>query len=527
MLVERLAHALEHMRVNVAGAVAKVGRHPALDLRGKDSVALPVHFLDNPAVSGDGDALTGRWRVDDRAQFGRLATNGELLVFLEYGVELKVVDDALSRETHDESAALGDLDMVDLNEVTKQYAIVIGRDAMEIAEREHALGKFGRRELAGAGEGRHGLVIEQTVGESIELGRLDPLFLAIELYERDALQELPRNGLGHHRARLGFFLAHDKPHLGRKVAASCAPHALQKGADGKRRVDLERALQAADIDTELQRRGGDGCLRLLLVAHELLGCLAQRCRKIAMVDQEAVGLVPAFTVAAQHGAHGLCLLTRVGKDQALAPAGVFEDIAHAGIGVVGRGVGGVEERLLDCLRDVDFALGGRGSAAVLGGSLAPCLLATLAALLLCELSAMTHVLGAGGQCRGCRCLDALAREYFGLLRTCALESPLLCLGARVVEVLHGDAPHAARFFKAGDNAVTPCSLREKSARALGVADGGRKADAAGLHACHAREALDKAERLPATVAAHERVDLVDDHIAQVAKHTRDRHVLMD
>ena len=148
---------------------------------------------------------------------------------------------------------------------------------MEIAEREHALGKFGRRELAGAGEGRHSLVIEQAVGESIELGWLDPFFLAIELYERDTLQELPRNGLGHHRARLGFFLAHDKPHLGRKIAASRAPHALQKGADGKRCIDLERALQAADIDTELQRRGGDGCLRLLLVAHEPLGRLAQRC----------------------------------------------------------------------------------------------------------------------------------------------------------------------------------------------------------------------------------------------------------
>ena len=114
---------------------------------------------------------------------------------------------------------------------------------MEIAECEHALGKLCRREFAGAGKRRHSLVIEQTVGESIELGRLDPLFLAIELYECDALEELPGNGLGHHRARLGFFLAHDEPHLGRKIAASRAAHTLQKGADGKRRIDLERALQ--------------------------------------------------------------------------------------------------------------------------------------------------------------------------------------------------------------------------------------------------------------------------------------------
>ena len=113
--------------------------------------------------------------------------------------------------------------MVDLDEVAQQHAIVIGRDAMEITEREHALGKFGRCELAGAGKRRHGLVIEQAVGEPIELGRLNPFFLAIELYKRDALQELPRNGLGHHRARLGLLFAHDKPHLGRKIAAAVRP----------------------------------------------------------------------------------------------------------------------------------------------------------------------------------------------------------------------------------------------------------------------------------------------------------------
>ena len=124
---------------------------------------------------------------------------------------------------------------------------------MEVTEREYALGKFGRCELAGASERRHGLVIEQAVGEPIELGRLDPLFLAIELYECDALQELPGNRFGHHRARLGLLLAHDKPHLGRKIAAARAPHALQKGTDGKRRVNLERTFQAADIDTEFQR----------------------------------------------------------------------------------------------------------------------------------------------------------------------------------------------------------------------------------------------------------------------------------
>ncbi len=48
------------------------------------------------------------------------------------------------RETHDEPTALRDLDVVDLDEVTQQYAIVIGRDAVEIAKCEHALGKLCR-----------------------------------------------------------------------------------------------------------------------------------------------------------------------------------------------------------------------------------------------------------------------------------------------------------------------------------------------------------------------------------------------
>ena len=176
------------------------------------------------------------------------------------------------------------------------------------------------------------------------------------------------------------------------------------------------------------------------------------------MDEETVGLVSTFAVAAQHGAHGLCLLARVGKDQALAAARMLKDIAHTGVGVVGRRVGGVEKRLLGRSWDVDFALGGRGSATALGGSLVPCLLATLAAFLLCELPAMAHVLDADGQCHGWCRLNALACEHLSFLRTCALESSLLRLGTRVVEVLHGDTPHAARFLKTGDNAVSSRSL---------------------------------------------------------------------
>ena len=92
--------------------------------------------------------------------------------------------------------------------------------------------------------------------------------------------------------------------------------------------------------------------------------------KIAVMNEETVGLVPVLAVATQHGAHGLCLLARVGKDQALAAARMLKDIAHTGVGVVGRRVGGVEKRLLGRSWDVDFALGAEEVRRSLGAALA-------------------------------------------------------------------------------------------------------------------------------------------------------------
>ena len=85
----------------------------------------------------------------------------------------------------------------------------------------------------------------------------------------------------------------------------------------------------------------------------------------------------------------------------------------------------------------------------------------------------------------------------------------------------------AGLREAGDDAPAPRALREKGAGALRVADGGRQADTPRVDACHAREPLEQAERLPAAVTAQQGVHLVDDHEAQVAEETRDRHVLVE
>ena len=87
-------------------------------------------------------------------------------------------------------------------------------------------------------------------------------------------------------------------------------------------------------------------------------------------------------------------------------------------------------------------------------------------------------------------------------------------------MLHGETPGAPRLLETWDDAAAPGAGGEEGAGALGVADGGGEADTPRVHACHAGEALDEAERLAAAVAAQERMHLVDHHVAQVAKEAR-------
>ena len=97
---------------------------------------------------------------------------------------------------------------------------------MKVPEGKDASRELGRRHLAPAGKGCHGLVVEQAVGQAVESRWLDPAILEVELYECDALQELPRDGRAQGGARLGAVLAHDEPHLRGRASPSRTPHAL-------------------------------------------------------------------------------------------------------------------------------------------------------------------------------------------------------------------------------------------------------------------------------------------------------------
>ena len=267
------------MGVQVAGAFAKVRGNLALDLGGLDEVALVVDLLDHPYVACQGDALAHGRRLDDRAEFLRITADGILLILLEDRVELEIVDDPLACEADDEPARLGALDLVAVEQVTQQHAIVVEAHAVDRGERKHALSQRSRRELARRSKGAHGLMVQEAEGQPVEPRRFDPVFFPVKLDQRNGLEEFPGNGLGQERARLRFILPDDEPHLGRHAPPARAPHALQERRDRPGCIDLERPFQPSDVDAELQggcRHRGQALSSSLISSSAFMRKLAER-----------------------------------------------------------------------------------------------------------------------------------------------------------------------------------------------------------------------------------------------------------
>ena len=354
----------------------------------------------------------------------------------------------------------------------KQDAVVVGRHAVEWAQREHARRELGRAHLPARGQRGHGLVVEQAEGQTVQTWWLDPAFLQVELDQGDALQELPGDGLAQGRTRLGRLLPHHKPHLGRRAAPARAAHALQEARHRERRINLEGPLEAADIDAQLECRGCDRGKRGLLVLHEVLGRFAQRSREVAVVDEETVGLVVGLAVGAQGRRNGLSVLAGVGENQAFATARVLEDIAQTRVG---------ECRRLICLALVLGAADGvaqassaRTGSAPHSASVVPCSAGVAQRLgRRIDIHRRSRLLGVCGRC---------PRARHALLRPVDIVGRLAVAD---VEVLHREAPALAFVIDTGDDRVASRARREDLARALRVTHRGGEADAARVDPGHA------------------------------------------
>ena len=217
------------------------------------------------------------------------------------------------------------------------------------------------------GQRAHGLVIEEAVGQTVQARRLHKALFNVELHQSDALDQIPGDAVGQHGPGLLVILPHHKPHLRGIAPTSGAAHALQEAGDGEGRVDLKGPLQAADVNAQLQRGRGADAHEGVVVLHLLLGALPVGGGEIAVVDEEAVGLVIDLAVLPQLLADGLAFLPGIGEHQALTAPGVLKDVADARVGGLRRRVGGLLHRRGFRRDEFPFVRLGRGVVKVLHG----------------------------------------------------------------------------------------------------------------------------------------------------------------
>lgn len=98
VLNEHLPHAFEHLGVDIARALAEVGRHLALDKVAIDELALVIDLLDYPDVPRNGYLLARGRGHNYRAELLRMAADGVFLILLKHSVELEIVDLPLARK---------------------------------------------------------------------------------------------------------------------------------------------------------------------------------------------------------------------------------------------------------------------------------------------------------------------------------------------------------------------------------------------------------------------------------------------
>ena len=241
-LKQQPAHTLKDVRVNITGLVAKISRHDALHRMAIHHVTLDINLLYHPNATGNSNLVVDWWRFDNGAKFLRLTAHRVFLILLKHRIELEVVHLTLSRNAYDESAPLGALYMVGLEQMTQQHTEVVLCDIAEIAQRQHARCQFGWHHLTIGSQCGHGLMIKQAVGQTASARRLHPFLFQIELHQGDALQQLPGYGLRQQGTGLSGILTYHKPHLRRGTAAARTAHALQKRRHGVGCIYLKRPL---------------------------------------------------------------------------------------------------------------------------------------------------------------------------------------------------------------------------------------------------------------------------------------------
>ena len=253
-------------------------------------------------------------------------------IFLKNCIKFVIVDDALARKADDQAAVFRAVYVVDPDQMEEQLPVIILRDAAEAAQRQYAGCQLARSHFPAGGQGAHGLVIQEAVGQPVCARRLHETLFYVQLDQCDPLDQVPGDAVRQHGARFRMILPHDKPHLGWRPASSGTSHTLQKAGNRKRRIDLECPFQPAYVDAELQGGGGADAEQRVIVLHFFFGALAVGGGEITVVNEKTVGLPLYFTVLAQVLADRFAFFPGIGEYEAFFAGRMLEYIADAGIG---------------------------------------------------------------------------------------------------------------------------------------------------------------------------------------------------
>ena len=85
----------------------------------------PVHFFHYPDMAGNRNLVPDRRRFDDRPDLLGFTADPVLFIFLENRVKLEGAGNPFPAESDDQAPVLGQLDMVDSDQVIQKNPVVL------------------------------------------------------------------------------------------------------------------------------------------------------------------------------------------------------------------------------------------------------------------------------------------------------------------------------------------------------------------------------------------------------------------
>ena len=226
--IQHSIHPFQDTGMDISGDITKVCRDLAFYQRAVYRLVFMIHFIDGPDTTGNGNLVTDWRRFDNGSQLLGIRAYRIFYILLEDSIELIVIYNTLTGKTRDQTSGFRPVNMICCDQMPQQDAVIILTDRFETVQCQHSGRQFSRRHFTVGRKRAHCLMIQKTVRvTSGAWGFYKPLF-QIQLYQGDALDQIPGNEISDHCPGCGMILPHDKPHFRWISPASGSSHTLQE-----------------------------------------------------------------------------------------------------------------------------------------------------------------------------------------------------------------------------------------------------------------------------------------------------------